>query len=81
MEFVKIANDLLGLGKKIQKVGKEYSRTQGVLKNVIGKVINMGMMLAMLAGAVKYGIEFLCSSSKSSRAFEIKPRTVTGMAA
>ena len=65
MNFIRFTGDLVGLGKKISSANNRGLRTQSVLKNVVGKVLNMAIMAGMLAGAIVYGIELICSHRRS----------------
>lgn len=73
--FVKTVSDLVGLGKKVASCSKKFPRTHFVLNKVIGKVLTMGVMVGMLAGAIKYGIDLFCGGD-----YEKGRGTVSGLA-
>ena len=78
MKFFKFAGDLIGLGKKSYGNNDRNPRKTWVLNNVIGTVIKIGTIIALAAGALKYGIDLIYPEKSSSTS---KSKMVYGMAA
>lgn len=64
MNVISTVGDFMSMGKKLTNHSDKFPRTQSFIKNVVMKIVNMGICILMTVGAVKYAIESLVSDSK-----------------
>lgn len=63
MSVIPTIGDFSNLGKKLSGYSDKSPNFQRFTKNVVAKIVNMGMFLLMTVGAIKCAIESFAGSS------------------